>query len=222
MVEQMISDFKEALKGNLVSVTKFGTEGQPNNFLFVLDKLDFSILRAIKPLVLKHSKRAKIVPLFFTEEELMHGVDVFPLEFLDIKYPHEVLFGKDVINNVSFDKKQVRRQLEFELRSKLIHLRENFAWIKKPKELRQLLISAIPSLMPLFYGMLFLKDAKPPTELEPLFSAVAEKYKVDVAILKKVRALKDKSVNEDELNRLVAELMEFLSSMAIRIDKTKM
>jgi hypothetical protein len=218
MYEEIINEFKENLGDNLLSAVKFGTEGEPNNLLFILGTLDYSILEKIKPAVLKCSKKNKIVPLFFTKEELDDASDVFPLEFLDIKHPHDVLFGEDLIEEVKFDKKQVRRQLEYELRSKLIHLRENYVFIKKPKEIKELLKMAIPSTMPLFYGLLFLKDVSPPTELDELFKVVAEKYKIDVGVLKKIKNLDgDTSGLEDN----VRDLMVFLDKLIHVVDQMK-
>lgn len=225
MYEEIINEFKERLKENLRAAINFGTEGQPNNLLFVVNKLDFNVLEQIKELVVKHNKKIKIVPFFFTKEELIDGSDVFPLEFLDIKQPHELLFGEDIINQIEFNKKDVRKQLEFELRSKLIHLRENYIWIKKTKDLKQLLQSAVPSLMPLFYGLLFLKDVKKaPTKLDNLFELVADNYKIDVDVLRKVRNLRESNikVKDEDLKKYVEELMIFLSQLGEIVDEMKM
>jgi len=222
MYENIIKDFKERLKDNLVAAIKFGTEGEPNNLLLVFDELDFDMLEQIKPLIIRHKRETNLVPVLFTERGLKDGADVFPLEFLDMKYPHTVLYGKNVINNIKFEKKHVRRQLEFELRSKLIHLRENYIWIKKDKELRALLLSAVPSLMPLFYGLLFLKNVKKmPTKLNALFELIKEKYKIDVGVLKEIKELKDRKVSSDELVGYVKELMKFLDELITIVDKMK-
>ena len=221
MYEESIKEFKDVLKENLLSAVKFGTEGEQNNLLFVLKKLDFDILEKIKPLAIKHTKKAKVVPLFFTQEELSDGADVFPLEFLDIKQPHEVLYGKDLVDKIKFDKKHVRRQLEFELRSKLIHLRENYIWIKEPKELKELLKRAIPSTMPLFYGLLFLKGIEAPIELDSLFRLVADNYKVDVGVLRKIKKLEGVKVKDEELKKYIKDLMNFLAELGEIVDEMK-
>ncbi len=221
MYEETIKEFEDVLKENLLSAVKFGTEGESNNLLFVLKKLDFEVLENIKPLAIKHTKKTKVVPLFFTEEELSDGADVFPLEFLDIKQPHEVLHGEDLVDKIKFDKKHVRRQLEFELRSKLIHLRENYIWIKEPKELKELLKRAIPSTMPLFYGLLFLKDIEAPTELDPLFRLIADSYKVDVGVLREIKKLKDVKVKDEELKKYIKDLMNFLAELGEIVDEMK-
>jgi len=155
MYENLINECKEKSKDNLVSIIKYGTEGEPNNILIVTKQLTFSDLNKLKPIILSFSKKSKVVPILFTEDELKDSNDVFPLEILDMIYPHVLLHGIDVLEKVDLDKKHVRTQIEFELRSKLIHLRENYIGIKNPKDLKPLLKSALPTLMPLFYGLLF-------------------------------------------------------------------
>lgn len=223
MFEELIKETKELIGDNLLSVVKFGSEGEPNNILLVLDKLDFYVLNKIKPLIIKHRKKGQVVPLIFTKEELFDGADVFPLEFLDIKQPHTTLYGEEIINKIKFDKKNVRRQLEFELRSKLIHLRENYIWIKRDKELKNLLISATPSLMPLFYGLLFLKDIKAPTNINGLFTLVTQNYKVDINILTKIKQIKERKIKlkDEELDKYVKELIVLLTDLGEIVDEMK-
>ncbi|MAG15817.1 hypothetical protein CMO88_02035 [Candidatus Woesearchaeota archaeon] len=219
MYEKIINVLKEKLGENLLCAVKFGTEGEPNNFLCVLEKIDFAALEQLKETMQKQGE--KIVPLFFTRNELQNAADVFPLEFLDIQNPHEVLYGQDLIATIKIEKKHVRRELESELRSKLIHLRENYIWIKKDKELKALLLTAVPSLMPLFYGLLYLKNTTPPTELDKLFDSVAEKYNFNVDILRKLKVLKDGKAKGNELKSDVEGLLEFLRQIIPVIDKMK-
>jgi len=219
MYEKIIESLKEKQGANLLCAVKFGTEGEPNNFLCVLEKIDFSVLEQLKEVVQK--QKEKVVPLFFTKNELQNAADVFPLEFLDIKYPHEVLYGQDSINAIKMEKKHVRHELESELRSKLIHLRENYVWIKKDKDLKTLLVSAVPSLMPLFYGLLYLKNTTPPSDLDHLFDLVAEKYQVNIDILRKLKLLKDGKADSSELKQDVEDLLEFLRHIIPVIDKMK-
>ncbi len=216
-MDKIINEIKMILNKNIVSIVEFGSEEKRNNYLIILKKLDFSVLNKIKPVMIKQRKQKLPVPLFFTEEELYDASDVFPLEFLDIKEPHKTIFGKDVINKITFDKRHIRNQIEFELRSKLIHLRENYIWVKDDNELRGLLSSAVPSLMPLFYGLLFLKDTRPSHRLGNLFRQVAKEYKVDLSILLEINDL-DKCKGK-ELHNKVKELMKLLEEMIKIVDK---
>ena len=79
--------------------------------------------------------------------------------------------------------------------------------------MKTLLKSAIPSVMPLFYGLLFLKDINPPTELYPLFRKVQDIYGVDTSLFRKIR--QDKFDEES----VVSELMELLETLINLVDK---
>jgi hypothetical protein len=218
MYEKLIRECNSKLNENLVSIIKYGTEGQPHNVLIVTNSLNFKDLEILKPIIKNNKQRNNTVPVILTEHGLKESADVFPLELLDMKYPHEVLYGKDIIEEVQIDKKHVRRQLEFEFRSKLIHLRESYIWIQKPKELKMLLKAAIPTLMPLFYGMLFLKDMKPSTDLPSLFAEVHATYDVDMTLFLNIR--KDK-LGKKELGQYVQQLMELLERLINVVDKLK-
>ena len=220
MHEKTISEIKAAVGKNLLCAVRFGTEGEPDNFLCVLEKIGFGELERLKKTM---KKRGNIVPLFFTKKELRTAADVFPLEFLDIQHPHEVLHGRDMIAEIKIQKKHVRRELESELRSKLIHLRENYVWLSSGREIKSLLLSAVPNFMPLFYGMLFLKNVMPPAELDGLFDKVSQQYRFNVAILRRLKLLKQGKikVGEPELKRHVMELLDFLQHAISVIDKMK-
>jgi len=215
MYEVLINECKEKLGENLVSIIKYGAEGETNNLLIVTKQLKFDDLENLKPIILSFSKRAKAVPIFFTESGLKDSTDVFPLEILDMIYPHEVLHGVNVLEHIKLDKKHVRRQIEFELRSKLIHLRENYLTIKRPKDVILLLKSAVPTLMPLFYGLLYLKDIKPPTHLIGLYADVEKKYEVDMGIFRKI---KGDEVSKEDSGKCVSGLIELLEKLINIVD----
>ena len=216
MYEKLMNECKEKLKDNLVSIIKYGTEGEPNNILIVTKQLTFSDLNKLKPIILSFSKKSKVVPILFTESGLKDSNDVFPLEILDMIYPHELLHGHDVLKNIKLEKKYVRRQIEFELRSKLIHLRENYIGIKRPKDLILLLKSAVPTLMPLLYGLLFMKDIKPVSDLFSLYSDVEKSYNVNMEIFRKIR---EDTIKKQDLETFVKELIDLLEKLISIVDK---
>ena len=156
------------------------------------------------------------MPILFTESCLKDSNDVFPLEILDMIYPNVLLHVVDVLNNVELDKKHVRMQIEFELRSKLIHLREDYIGIKRPKDLKLLLKSAVPTLMPLLYGLLFMKNIKPPSDLYSLYSNVEKSYDIDMEIFRKVR---EDTMGKQDLTVLVNEFINLLEKLINIVDK---
>ena len=62
-----------------------------------------------------------------SEDEVYNSADCFPIEFHDMKERRRVLYGLDVIADLKFDMRNYRTQVEHELRSKLLRLRQQGA-----------------------------------------------------------------------------------------------
>jgi len=63
-------------------------------------------------------------PLVFTLEELSRSADVFAIELLDMKQNHRILFGDDFFSNLEVPLRQHRLQVERELRTNWLRLRQ--------------------------------------------------------------------------------------------------
>lgn len=176
-IKKLIQDLKDSLKSNLITIAEYGKD---NQHLIILNKLDSTILKTIKPSINEYSKKTKKSPLLLTLEEIKDGIDVFPLEFLYMKLNHNILYGKNIFQNLKFDNEHVRRQLEFEFRSKLINLRQNYLEAKSKKQLKIISHRAIPTILPILYGLLFLKNEKISQSLDEILSLISKKYKIDM------------------------------------------
>lgn len=202
---------KEILGEDLVTLAEYYT-GDEKKLLAICKNLDLDILQKLK--------QSKEIPILFTKEELMQGVDVFPVEFLNIKLHHKILYGEDILKDIKISKENLRHQLEFEFRSKLIHLRSEYLMFSG-KELEALILSAVPALAPIMGGLVYLKDLKHGDTRE-MFDIVSEGYGIDVSILKEIyeiRRGKDKFKKEKE--QYIIELIKVLSGIGNIIDEIK-
>jgi hypothetical protein len=59
----------------------------------------------------------------FTEKELYNAIDVFPIEFLEIKQTKKLLHGTDILENIEVHLTHLRHECEYTLRSTLLKLR---------------------------------------------------------------------------------------------------
>jgi hypothetical protein len=66
-------------------------------------------------------------PLLMTDQEWRESADAFPIEYEDIREAHRLLAGHDPWTGITVRREDLRRQLEHELRGKLMHLRQSFA-----------------------------------------------------------------------------------------------
>jgi hypothetical protein len=202
---------KEILGENLVTLAEYYT-GDEKNLIAVCKTLDLDILRKLQ--------QGKEFPLLFTKEELIRGVDVFPVEFLNISHDYKILYGEDILKDIKISKKNLRLQLEFEFRSKLIHLRSEYL-LSKDGELESLILSAVPALAPIIGGLVYLKDLKHGDTRE-MFDIVSSGYGIDVSVLKEIHDIRQgKAKFKKDKEQYITELINVLSGIGKIIDEIK-
>jgi hypothetical protein len=65
-------------------------------------------------------------PLMLTRDEFAGSLDAFPIEYGEIIDTHRVLFGADPFTGLAIRVEDLRRACEVQVKSHLVHLRENF------------------------------------------------------------------------------------------------
>lgn len=154
-MEEMLASWarglQEAFGDKLSSVILYGSAARGEyqrsrsdlNLILVFKELDLEDITRVRKMTPSGLRRKGVQPVFWTEAELANAWDVFPLEFMDIAENHRCLVGTDPFAGREVDKGEVRYQLEFELRSKLIALRDAWANIDRDRyALEQFLIKA--------------------------------------------------------------------------------
>src|SRR5271155_3410727 len=181
---ELVNRLKELAGANLKSVVLYGSAARGDfqdqrsdlNVLCVLGSLEASELRRVAPAVQWWiGEQREPAPLFFTEEELRRSSDVFAIEILDIRDAHRVLFGKDPVAAINIPMNLHRVELEHELRTTLLKLRQHFLLAAgKPEELTTGLIKSTSSVLTLFRHVLIAFDQNPPKSRAEIIARTAE------------------------------------------------
>jgi hypothetical protein len=209
MTDINIEKIRDILGENLVLIAQYNT-GDVISTLVVCNTIDFETLKNLKQL--------KEIPLVFTKEELTNGIDVFPIEFLNIKQHHSMLFGEDILKDIIISKSNLRQQLEFEFRSKLIHLREHYLHFKG-KDIEKLILSAVPTLSPIIGALVYLGDME---EKEDTIGFVSKKYGVDLHVLEEIQDIrKGKAKFKKDKEEYIKDLINVLHDIGKIIDEYK-
>jgi predicted nucleotidyltransferase len=174
--EKQISDLVEALKrtagDNLESVVLYGSavtgDYDPDysnvNLVVILKETSLPKLLAIAPLIEGWVNQKRHAPLLITRDELERSADVFAIELMDIKQRHRVLFGSDPIAQLSIPMHLHRAQLEYELREKLILLRQRLVLVARDeKRSWELLLRSLPTFTTLFRHALIAQGSSAPS-----------------------------------------------------------
>src|SRR5579864_4091799 len=131
-IDEFVKRVRDAAGANLESVILFGSAvsgdfhtGLSNLNLFcVLRDTSFATLRALAPVAKWWERQKQPPPLCMTRRELERSTDVFTIELLDMQQHHRVLFGDDEVQGLRISMHIHRVQVEYELREKLILLRQ--------------------------------------------------------------------------------------------------
>ncbi|HWZ83151.1 MAG TPA: hypothetical protein VNW47_11025 [Terriglobales bacterium] len=163
VAEKMISDFvgqmRDAAGPNLLSVVLYGSsaagdfvpESSDTNLLCVLHETSFDHLRKLAPPIESWAKANNRPPLIVGMEELRRSADVFSIELLDMQSSYRVLWGDDVLSSLVIPTRFHRVQLEYELREKVILLRQGLiAAAGNEARMSELMLRSLPAFATLF------------------------------------------------------------------------
>ena len=161
--EKQITDFVNCLKqaggANLECVALFGSAATGDfhadysdiNILCVVNEVSAPVLEKLAPVINAWTKKKYPAPLIFSHTELKQSTDVFAIEMLDIRQRHRVLYGEDIFTGMNIPMDRHRVQLEHELRTKLLTLRQSYVQaVGDDKRIRRLMLDSVSNFSTLF------------------------------------------------------------------------
>ena len=158
-LQDFVSRLQAAAGNNLESVVLFGSavagdfhpEFSNLNLFCVVRDGSFAALQALAPAVKWWDGQKQPLPLFMTRDEIERTTDVFTIELMDIKQHHRVLFGEDILQNLTIPTHLHRIQVEYELGEKLALLRQHLVLASgSDSRMWELLVRSVSSFATLF------------------------------------------------------------------------
>ena len=233
-LEKQLEDFVTRLRrsagDNLESVVLYGSaasgkfhpESSNINLLCILRETSFDALSALAPAIKSWLDEKHPPPMLLTREELQRSVDVFAIEFLDIKEHHRVLFGSSLPTDLEIPMDRHRAQVEYELREKLVLLRQRLLLtVGDDNQLWALLMQSLPAFTTLFrHALIALGDPAPQSKAETL-RALEARFPFDSATFTQILDLREHPGNSKKLNvkDLMARYLHAIQQVTAAVDK---
>ena len=223
VITQFAQKLSDNLNDNISSILVYGSAAGVNynhgvsniNIAVIVKNLDFPVLKQSLATV-KWGRKNKIsTPLLLSKEYILNGLDVFPIEFTEIKEQHKVIFGEDIFKDLDIPVKNVRLLCEQQVKGKLLHLRQAYLDIgSSPSVLKNLLLSALRDLMPVFRQLIILKGQKPVEQKEGMLEQIARIFSLDQVPFLAVYHDKNRKslISSDQVE---AHLQNFLNQLEI-------
>lgn len=127
ILEALAADLRSVFGGRLYSVVAYADPAEDGlHTLALVDRVHVGDLTACVPFAAGWRRAGLDVPLLLSRDEFIRTLDVFPLEYGSIIADHALVAGADPFNGVVVAEPDLRRALELQSKSHLIHLREGF------------------------------------------------------------------------------------------------
>lgn len=227
---ELVSRLTSAQSENLVAVIVYGSAvtGRGNakksdyQVLIVTKRLAAEDLRRIRSVAQWWRNQGYSLPVFFTATEFKDSLDVFPIEFRHMKRAYKVLHGQDILAGSEISKGNLRLQVEYELRGKLLRLRSlSLPAGESAEELTQLMTDSVVSFVRFMRPILDLLGEEPPMGRMATANQVGLRLKVDTTPLSRVLRLRDepRQLMEIEAQDLFASYLNCLADVIEAVDK---
>ena len=237
MPEKQVAELLQRLQSSagehVQSVVLYGSAASPEfhadvsdvNILLVLHEASVTALHCLGPVVKWWVKQKHPAPMLFSRAELEKSADIFAIEMLDIQKGHRVLLGEDIFARLHIPMALHHVQVEHELRSKLLLLRQHYVTIEEdhPRVLR-LMLKSVSTFLTLFrHALLALDEAAAlPAGWRETIDGVERRMMVDVSAFKELLDVREKKTSAASLavHQVFARYQAAIEQVSARVDES--
>jgi len=220
-IDEFVRRVREAGGSNVEGVILFGSaaagdfhEGLSNvNLMCILRDTSLKALHALSPAAKWWDGKKQTPPLCMTKQELQRSTDVFTIELLDMQQHHRVLFGDNPLKDLQIPMDLHRVQVEYELREKLILLRQHLM-LADANEARlwEVVLRSVSSLSTLFRHTLIALGESASTSRREAVAALAQRVGFDGGSILKVLDVREGKADRKKID-IVDLAARYLSSV---------
>jgi predicted nucleotidyltransferase len=234
MNEKLLDDFvgrlRDALGGNLVSVVLYGSAVTGDfqetrsdlNVLCVLERVDVAALDQAGAAIDWWMNKKQPAPVLLSVEEIQNAHDAFAIEFLDIRAAYRILHGKDLIEAIDVGPAHHRHQVEHELRSRLVRLRERYLALQNDRrEVARLMTDSVSTFATLFRHVLLLSGTETPLKKREIFLAASARLGVASTPFETLLDVREnhRRLTDAEVRSVFEEYLRQITKAAEHIDR---
>lgn len=229
ILEYYTQEIKNVFGGQLKSIVLYGSKASgedvkthsDHNILVIVESISSDKLALLSHATNKWVKAGNPPPMIFTTKELYTSADVFPVEFLDMKDGSKLLAGEDLLSALKVEDPNLKHEIEFDLRSKLLKLRQSYLALHgNNKALRMLLIDSISSFLVIFKHAVALFGRKRPLKKIDSLDILCEVAGLKHDVFKTIYEMKhgNKEALKISPEALMGEYMEGIEKIIEAVD----
>ncbi|MCC6857372.1 MAG: nucleotidyltransferase domain-containing protein [Bryobacterales bacterium] len=230
VLKQLVERLTKTFEQRLVSVVLYGSAAAGDhhgrfsdiNILCVLSQVTPRELGESEPIFRWWREHGNPAPLLLSRQEVNTCTDCFAIEFHDIKSRHRILHGEDVVDGLPIDDSFYRAQVEYELRAKLLRLRQKASGVLSDRDLlRQLLVDSVSTFCVLFRHALVLHGVEARYRKREVIEQAREAFGIGAAAFEKVLDVREERAKPKELDPvpLLEQYLEAITGVIDAVDR---
>jgi hypothetical protein len=185
-----LHDLQHIFGERLLAMVAYGRPGAPHaSSLALVQALTADDLDRCASHAASWHRAGCATPLLLTKEEFAGSLDAFPIEYGEILETHHVIYGVDPFAGLTINAEDLRREIETQVKSHLVHLRENYIESRgRQEDIRALVHEAAPGFAVILRRLAHL-DGFPANSNADLSAYAAKRPGLDPRVVGDVLAL---------------------------------
>ena len=223
------NDYKAVFGDDFISLMLYGSatgkDYRPGksdiNFMIVLSEDGIEHLDKAFEIVKKWRKKNVAIPVFLTEKYVETSTDVFPIEYLNFKNDYVLVYGKDILKDLSFKPEFIRLQCEREIKGKLLLLREVYLETSgKGRALKDVISQSIRAFVAIFKALLYVKGLELPAKTIEVIQATALEFNLNSNVFEKLLDVKVENLklSDEDMRRLFQAYLAEVRKLSKLVD----
>jgi hypothetical protein len=229
-IQEFVRRVRDAAGTNVESIILYGSAAAGDyhaefsnlNLFCVLRDSSFAALQKLAPAMKWWQAQKQAAPLLMTRTELEATTDVFTIELMDMQRSYRVLHGEDVLKGLQVSLRWHRAQVEYELREKLVLLRQHaLLALENDKQLWDLLVRSSASFVTLFRHALIALGEEAPAGKREAVERLSKKVGFDPAAFYQVLDVREhkKDLKSIDAKELFGRYLSAIEKVTAAVDK---
>lgn len=225
--------FEELLaiqEDNIASIVIYGSACGINylpkisdiNSLLIFRQFEFSQFKKSLKVIARGISKKISAPLILTKEDIRSSVDIFPIEFLDMKENHVLIYGEDVLSSLEIPQKYLRLSCEQQIKGKLIRIRQAYLEVGlTSKGMEALLKDALTALIPVFRTLLRLKNRVPPLDKLKILEEICREFQLGTEVFKTIyrNTTQEARIAPSKIDVVIGEYLKELGKLSEAVER---
>ncbi len=200
----LIVSLQDIFHQRLVSVFIFGSKANSSevplnsnvDLFVVIDGLRADDLSKLYPHTQRWISKGNPYPIVLSKDEFYSMADLYAIEFSDIKWNYQLIYGDDVVAEQSVNYFDLRLQCERELKNLILKLRGFYLEHGRNKhDINDVIDSIARTIVVIFRALLRLKNITPSVYKQDVVEQLSSLIRIDKVFFRKLIGHKEGTYN---------------------------